>query len=404
MKVQEQLQARKNRGYEIASKRNLKFINGKWSVPSQRTRNPYTVILRMDKSTCTCDDFTMRGIKCKHIFAVEITISKKLDEKGNITITETKKITYPQNWSQYDKSQIEEKSRFMELLDDLIKSVEEEQNKATGRPKIPIKDLIFASALKVYTQFSLRRFMSDLEVAKEKGFVRYIPCFASVGHFIGKESLTPILQELISLSSLPLKEVETQFAIDSTGFRTTRYSQYMRVKYDLKAHKEHEWLKAHVCCGVKTNIITAVEITDGFVNDQKEFLPLAERTNNNGFEIKELSADKGYTSNANLTYVNQIGAVPYIPFKSNAKPNMYSPKIWRRMYHYFALNRDEFLKHYHLRSNVESTFNMIKQKFNDHLKSKGKVAQINELLLKILCHNIVVVNNEISSSNLTLCK
>ena len=65
------------------------------------------------------------------------------------------------------------------------------------------------------------------------------------------------------------------------------------------------------------------------------------------------------------------------------------------MFHYFQLNRDEFLEHYHKRSNVETTFFMIKAKFNDVLKSKTRAAQINEMLLKILCHNVVVVNNEI---------
>lgn len=34
---------------------------------------------------------------------------------------------------------------------------------------------------------------------------------------------------------------------------------------------------------------------------------------------------------------------------------------------------------------------MIKGKFGDSIRSKGDVAQINELLLKVLCHNICVL-------------
>jgi hypothetical protein len=41
------------------------------------------------------------------------------------------------------------------------------------------------------------------------------------------------------------------------------------------------------------------------------------------------------------------------------------------MYHEFALNRDEFLQRYHLRSNVETTFHMIKTKVGDSLRSKA---------------------------------
>ncbi len=34
---------------------------------------------------------------------------------------------------------------------------------------------------------------------------------------------------------------------------------------------------------------------------------------------------------------------------------------------------------------------MIKARFGDHLRSKGITAQVNELLLKILCHNVCVL-------------
>ena len=54
-------------------------------------------------------------------------------------------------------------------------------------------------------------------------------------------------------------------------------------------------------------------------------------------------------------------------------------------------NREEFLTHYHKRSNVETTFHMIKSKFGQRLRSKTLTAQINEALCKVLCHNLCVV-------------
>ncbi|MGC8622204.1 MAG: transposase, partial [Caldisphaera sp.] len=65
-------------------------------------------------------------------------------------------------------------------------------------------------------------------------------------------------------------------------------------------------------------------------------------------------------------------------------------------YNYFVYNREEFMQHYHLRSNVESTNFMIKSKFGDFIRSKDKTAQVNEVLLKILCHNIVVLIHEMN--------
>jgi hypothetical protein len=37
---------------------------------------------------------------------------------------------------------------------------------------------------------------------------------------------------------------------------------------------------------------------------------------------------------------------------------------------------------------------MIKSKFGDHTKSKDEIACINEILLKVLCHNICVLIQE----------
>ena len=65
--------------------------------------------------------------------------------------------------------------------------------------------------------------------------------------------------------------------------------------------------------------------------------------------------------------------------------------MWSKLWHYYHFNRDEFLAHYHLRSNAESTFSMIKAKFGERLRSKAEVAQTNEMLLKIACHNICCV-------------
>jgi len=49
------------------------------------------------------------------------------------------------------------------------------------------------------------------------------------------------------------------------------------------------------------------------------------------------------------------------------------------------------MMHYHRRSNVETTFSMIKRKFGERLRSKTHTAQVNEVLCKVLCHNLCVL-------------
>jgi transposase len=61
------------------------------------------------------------------------------------------------------------------------------------------------------------------------------------------------------------------------------------------------------------------------------------------------------------------------------------------MYYVFMFNRQLFSEHYHKRSNVESVFSMMKGKFGDSVRSKSDEGQVNEVLAKVLCHNICVL-------------
>ena len=82
------------------------------------------------------------------------------------------------------------------------------------------------------------------------------------------------------------------------------------------------------------------------------------------------------------------------PFKSNSTARRLSDRkadLWDKLYHYYHLHRETFLEHYHRRSIVESTFWMVKAKFGDALRSKTDTAQVNELLCKVLCHNLCVL-------------
>jgi transposase len=78
--------------------------------------------------------------------------------------------------------------------------------------------------------------------------------------------------------------------------------------------------------------------------------------------------------------------VPFVPFKSNSGST--SSAAWERMWHYYSLNREDFLAHYHKRSNVESTFSAVKRLFGDSVRSKLLPAQLNEVLLKCICFSL----------------
>jgi transposase len=109
------------------------------------------------------------------------------------------------------------------------------------------------------------------------------------------------------------------------------------------------------------------------------------------FKVQEVEAGKSYSSKGNLELVKTLGGTPYIPFKSNSTGEGERSILWEKLWHYYQLNREDFLTHYLKRSNVESTMWMIKSKFDEHIRNKTDEGIVNELLCKVLCHNICVV-------------
>lgn len=308
-----------------------------------------------------------------------------------MTQFQPKRTTYPQNWQAYDSAQSTELVSFLRLLSELCKNVKQPEYEF-GRPTLPLSDMVFASALKVYSTFSLRRFMSYMEKAVTEGYVDNLCSYSSVSNYMRKKELTSILRELIHLSSLPLSSVESVFAIDSTGFSTSRFARYYNYKHGRDmTHKT--WLKVHVVCGVQTNIVAAVLVTEQHHSDTRQFAGLMEKTAT-AFDTREILADKAYSGRENMNLAERFGATPFIPFKKNTTGKAGGSYAWKKMWHFFQLHREDFMKHYHKRSNVETVFHMIKSKFRDHLRSKDSIAQTNEILLKVLCHNICVVIQE----------
>jgi transposase len=298
----------------------------------------------------------------------------------------------PTNWHRYNQAQSNEKHRFQELLFDLCSNVNDlPRIPGAGRNRLPMSDMLFAVIYKTYECLSGRRFMCDLKEAKLKGFMTRTPHFNSVFNYLDHPDLYLILKELIRQSSLPLKDIEVNFAVDSSGFSTGQFTRWMEHKWNgVEYQAGIKWLKCHLMCGVSTNIVTSVEITDKFHADHGQFEPLVNETALH-FQLHNVSADKAYLSRKNLELVNNKGGTAFIPFKPNNRPSRKHGAVWNAMYHMFHLHSDKFAQNYHKRSNVESTFSMIKRKFGERLRSKSDTAQTNEVLCKILCHNICCI-------------
>jgi transposase len=389
--MSEAMTPRQERGYQIFKTKKIVPHPKKdgWIVPSQSSGKKYHVD---EEFVCDCPDSVGRGVTCKHAFASRYYLQIEQDTPEGTETTKVR-LTYPQAWKAYTAAQTSEVRLFDELLKDLVSEYDQPiAKRGRGRPETPLNTSLYCAIQKVYSQLSSRRAASLFKNSEEREQIKRAPNYNVVNIFLNREDITPILEDLVTITARPLQSVETEFAVDSSGFRTTGFTEYCHQKHG--GGKPYKWLKAHICVGVKTNIITAVNVTPGYSADSPEFDPLVTRTAEDGFTTNEVSADMAYSSRDNLALVDELEGVAYIPFKSGSTGRSKGSPIWKKMFRYFQYHEDEFLEHYHKRSNVETTFAMIKMKLGDKLKSKKWISQKNELLCKIIAHNIVVLIHE----------
>lgn len=382
---------REQRGLAIAALVKLNRTNdGEWLVPSQR--NSTTIYrVNLESKKCSCPDCVEGGFVCKHVFAATFVHQRETDRNGKVIETKmmtfVEKKTYTQNWPAYEKAQREEKHRFQVLLAEMCRGFAEPPHEGTGRKPVPLADRLFASIFKVYSTVSSRRFSCDLKDAYERGHISRPIHDAKLRAFMADANLTPYLRAMLERSSLPLKAIETDFAVDSSGFSVSKFVRWYDEKYGV-TRSGHDWLKIHIVVGVKTGVTTAAAIYERDTNDCPILPELIKKTREN-FTIKEVSADKGYLSAQNIETVFAAGGMPFIHPKDNTTGKIGG--LFEKMFRFYQYRQDEFLQHYHKRSNVESVFSAVKRKFGDSIRSRTTAAKKNETFAKFICNNLCAV-------------
>jgi len=276
--------------------------------------------------------------------------------------------------------------RRLDLLASLCEDIDEPPQTG-GRKRIPMRVAIFAAVATVYTTLSVRRAASDVRACARRGQIGQAPSYSSIFRIMSDPGTKEILLKLIEASAVPLAEIENragQFAVDSTGFSTVVYERWFGHSYK-KASEKRIWVKLHIMVGTVTNVVTAAKVTPA--GDCPVLQELLDRTAKR-FVVKEVSADRAYLSKSNLKAIENVGAMPFIPFKKNSIGMKSPSRAWQRMYCRFFIETENFLKHYHRRSNVEATMAAIKRKFGAAVRSRGADSQANEVLAKVLLHNL----------------
>ena len=137
--------------------------------------------------------------------------------------------------------------------------------------------MIFCCVNKVYNNKSSRRNIGYLTLAKGKEYISKVPHFNTILNYYKNPLITQILKHLVEQSGIPLRDLETSFTTDSSGFSTSLYSRWFNVRM-WKYRDRKVFKKAHLTSGTKTNIITAASVTEGYYHDSREFKELLKIT------------------------------------------------------------------------------------------------------------------------------
>ena len=366
---------------------------GEFVIPSRSGHGLHCVSgigIEEAQETCDCEDFLARQAPCAHIYFARHWITNPPEPESRVQEPSERQIRSPRSPT-YGLARRREGEHFPILLKELCKGVSEpaRDSSLAGRKPIPLRDQVFCAIQKTYECLSAERTSYVRAQAARAGFIERDYYFDVVSKFLCRPESTDILMDVLARSAFPLRAFENRCVADSTGFRTTRFHQYREEKYN--PGRRNTWLKAHALVGVRTHAVVSVDISEGSAGDAPRFPLLLQRAKDAGFEFKEVLADKAYNSRKNFDVAESMGMTAIIPFKSSQTGQARGSSAYHKMFLFFSYHREKFDEHYRDRGQVEVTFGAIKQKIGETIMSRNFHAQVNELMCKLIVHNITML-------------
>lgn len=217
-----------------------------------------------------------------------------------------------------------------------------------------------------------------------------VPCFKTLSNYRENPLLNNVLDDLIVESSRSLSVVENDFATDMTGIKTKLFSSWFSLRCK-KRIRRRDHIAVHISVGVKSKIVTALNVEVKKGRDNVIFREQVDKTAHN-FKINEWSGDGMYWAKKNCSKIAAIGGKPYFNCKSSWNGKQDGHPAWKVMNKESRENPKEYKKHYHKRSNVESANMSKKMLHGDKVYSRLTSARINEESLRWINYNINVLN------------
>lgn len=218
------------------------------------------------------------------------------------------------------------------------------------------------------------------EIGHYFGFRKETPHFTTLQKFMKR--IPSFVWDFIITKTYRLFNTKTaDVAIDSTGFKERHTSSWYSWRIRDRS-KKRKFMKHSIVVDTNRQAIIASKVCQSGMPDIVYFVPLVRKANDI-VKINNLTADKGYDSEANHKFVRkEIGAFSIIPAKE-----------WEEGYkthgRYRRMMKDNFpTELYHRRNIVETVNSVQKRKFGDELRSRLWYMRKKELKVIDVVYNV----------------
>lgn len=255
------------------------------------------------------------------------------------------------------------------------------------KERLPFSEMLFCLNLKVYLRVSFKNLVSFLNEMLELKYITRIPFYNSFGNYMNLEWLTGLLMRLVEKTNAILRGRRVHAAVDSTKLFFEGEHQEQIKKGRMKGHMKWvpNYVRLHVI--VDTYLILAARVSVWYEDEKQFFGPLLREACERA-HVLTIAGDKNYCSEANLKIAEDLGCTPYLYPKKNYKEGPEKSPAWNANIQRHREPTEDDQKRIHKRKRVETTFSIIKVRFYAWLFSKNLVAQINEGLCMVICHNL----------------
>jgi transposase len=156
-------------------------------------------------------------------------------------------------------------------------------------------------------------------------------------------------------------------------------------------YTSHEYVKLHAAIDLKWRSIISFHFTRTNVHEVTQLEKLLEPL----YDLGDVYADSGYLSVNNCWVIVMKGGTPFICPKKTTTGKSKRNNPFTEMIGRYKQNKEEWLKKYHQRSNIEAVFSSLKRRFGGFVTSIKRCLQQKEIALKIIIYNLMVLVRKI---------